>query len=132
MIDASLAALWEVDALPLELGIALTLASGGRAETRVTVEPRHVNIHGICHGGLIFTLADTCFGFAAHSSGAERAVTQAANISYISPAKVGEVLTARAAVISRAGRTGIIDVTVTAGDGRTVALLRGQARFLPG
>lgn len=121
-----------MDALPLELGIALTLASGGQAETRVTVEPRHVNIHGICHGGLIFTLADTCFGFAAHSSGAERAVTQAANISYISPAKVGEVLTARAAVISRAGRTGIIDVTVTAGDGRTVALLRGQARFLPG
>lgn len=121
-----------MDALPLELGIALTLASGGQAETRVTVEPRHVNIHGICHGGLIFTLADTCFGFAAHSSGAERAVTQAANISYISPAKVGEVLTARAAVISRAGRTGIIDLTVTAGDGRTVALLRGQARFLPG
>ena len=132
MIDPALAALWEGDAMPLELGITLRAARAGRAETQVTIEPRHVNIHGICHGGLIFTLADTCFGFAAHSSGAERAVTQSASISYISPGKVGEVLTASAVIISRAGRTGIVDVTVTAGDGRTVALLRGQARFLGG
>ena len=48
MIDPTLAALWEVDALPLELGIALRAASGGQAETEVTIEPRHVNIHGIC------------------------------------------------------------------------------------
>lgn len=130
MIDPTLAALWEVDALPLELGIALIAASGGSAETRVTVEPRHVNIHGICHGGMIFTLADTCFGFAAHSAGAERVVTQAASINFISPALVGEVLTARGGKVSHAGRTGIYDVTVTGGDGRIVALLRGQARFL--
>ena len=130
MIDPTLAALWAVDALPLELGIALLAAHGGQAETRVTVEPRHANTLGICHGGMIFTLADTCFGFAAQSLGAERVVTQAASINFLSPGQIGEVLTARGAMVSRSGRTGIFDVTVTGGDGRIVALLRGQARFL--
>ena len=103
----------------------------GFARLTLTVRPDHLNGHQICHGGVIFALADSAFAFACNSHN-RLAVAQHNQISYLSPGRLGEVLTAEAREISRAGKSGITDVVVTGGDGRQVALFRGASRTLPG
>ncbi len=127
-------ALWRADPAPLALGIQLLRARDGEAELALDLGPQHGNIHKLCHGGVIFTLADTAMGFAALSGGADgetlTALTQGATINFITPARAGERLTAAARLAARHGRSALYDVTVTADDGRQVALMRAQARFV--
>ncbi len=126
--------LWQNDPAPLALGIRLLRARGGESELALSVGAAHGNIHGLCHGGVIFTLADTAMGFAALSGGADgetvTALTQSATINFLSPARAGEELVARAVLAGRHGRSALYDVTVVASEGRQVALMRAQARFL--
>lgn len=129
MISDRIAAIWNGPGLQRELGMDLRAAGPEGAELRLTLSERHLNLQGMAHGGTIFALADVALGMAANA-GPERAVTQEAQIHYVSPAHPGEVLTARSTLLSRHGRTGLYDVRVTAQDGRLVAALRGQARFL--
>jgi acyl-CoA thioesterase len=107
------------------LGIELADYGPGWARTRMTVRDDMVNGHGICHGGMIFSLADTAFACACNSWGP---VTVAAgcDIVFVAPARGGDVLTAEARVRSRYGRSGIYDVTVVHGD-RLVAEFRGRS-----
>jgi acyl-CoA thioesterase len=107
------------------LGIELTGYGAGWASTRMTVRDDMVNGHGLCHGGLIFSLADTAFACACNSWGP---VTVAAgcDIVFVAPARGGDVLVAEARVRSRYGRNGIYDVTVRHGD-RLVAEFRGRS-----
>ena len=120
-VEAMLAA----DAASRMLGIKLAGYGPGWARTTMTVRDDMVNGHGICHGGLIFSLADTAFACACNSWGP---VTVAAggDIVFIAPARTGDVLTAEARVRSRYGRNGIYDVTVTH-DARLVAEFRGRS-----
>lgn len=120
-VEAMLAA----DAASRMLGIELAGYGPGWARARMTVRDDMVNGHGICHGGLIFSLADTAFACACNSWGP---VTVAAggDIVFIAPARNGDVLTAEARVRSRYGRNGIYDVTVTHG-ARLVAEFRGRS-----
>ena len=77
------------------LGIELVEASAGRATTRVTVEPRHLNFTGACHGGLTFTLADAAFGFACNSHFAtawQRRWGRLMHMVYNRTVRAGEVL----------------------------------------
>jgi acyl-CoA thioesterase len=90
-----------------------------------------VNGHGICHGGFIFALADSAFAFACNSFN-RRAVAQSNTITYLRPAKLHDVLTARAVQTASAGRSGITDVTVTDQAGRQVAVFRGLSRSIEG
>jgi acyl-CoA thioesterase len=126
--------LWQKDPAPQTLGIRLLRARDGEAELALSVGAVHGNIHGLCHGGVIFTLADTAMGFAALSGGANgaavTALTQGATINFLSPAREGEELLARAVLAGRHGRSALYDVTVSASEGRQVALMRAQARFL--
>ena len=113
------------DAASRMLGIELAGYGPGWARAQMTVRNDMVNGHGICHGGLIFTLADTAFACACNSWGP---VTVAAgcDIVFIAPASDGDVLTAEARVRSRYGRNGIYDVTVTHG-ARLIAEFRGRS-----
>jgi acyl-CoA thioesterase len=113
------------DAASRMLGIELAGHGPGWARTRMTVRDDMVNGHGICHGGLIFSLADTAFACACNSWGP---VTVAAggDIVFVAPARNGDVLTAEARVRSRYGHNGIYDVTVVHGD-RLVAEFRGRS-----
>jgi acyl-CoA thioesterase len=113
------------DAASRMLGIALDDHGPGWARTRMTIRDDMVNGHGMCHGGIIFSLADTAFGCACNSWGS---VTVAAgcDIVFIAPAHLGDVLVAEARVRSRYGRGGIYDVTVRHGD-RLVAEFRGRS-----
>jgi acyl-CoA thioesterase len=118
------------DAAARLLGIELAGYGPGWARTRLTVSDDMVNGHGSCHGGVIFSLADTAFACACNSWGP---VTVAAgcDIVFVAPAKAGDILTAEARVRSRYGRHGIYDVTVMDDDGRLVAEFRGRSHQLP-
>lgn len=103
----------------------------GRAVISMPVRADMANGHGICHGGFIFTLADSAFAFACNSYN-HRVVAQHNSITYLAPGHLGEQLTATAVEVSRAGRSGIYDVTVTGADGRQLALFRGHSRQIKG
>ena len=118
------------DAASRMLGIELADYGPGWARTRMTVRDDMVNGHGICHGGLIFSLADTAFACACNSWGP---VTVAAgcDIVFVAPARGGDVLVAEARMRSRFGRYGIYDVTVADGD-RLIAEFRGRSHQMRG
>ena len=113
------------DAASRLLGIELVDHGPGWAITRMTVTGDMVNGHGMCHGGLIFSLADTAFACACNSWGP---VTVAAggDIVFVAPARRGDVLLAEARVRARYGRNGVYDVTVTQGD-QLIAEFRGRS-----
>ena len=87
----------------------------GTATVSMVVRADMVNGHGIGHGGLTFTLADTAFAFACNTYN-RRTVAQAAEIRFLAPTRLDDVLVARAAERSRQGRDGIYDIAVHAGD----------------
>ena len=109
------------------LGFALVEIGPGRAVLRFTVAPHHLNSAGVCHGGIVFALADSALGSASCSHGIQ-ALAQHADIHWLKTAREGDVLTATAAQVSRAGRTDVCDVAVTRPDGELVATLRGMTR----
>ncbi|MFJ2145327.1 hotdog fold thioesterase [Glutamicibacter sp. NPDC087831] len=110
------------------LGIRVLSASKGRATAVLQVEADMANGHGIAHGGYVFAVADTAFAMAANTFGAGIATAEA-DISYLSPAHIGEELVAQAEVTFHEGRRMIVDVLVRAGK-RTVAVYRGSGRAL--
>lgn len=124
-------AMWAGDAASRWLGMRLEEVGPGYARMTMAVRDDHLNGHGICHGGVIFSLADSAFAFACNSHN-RQAVAQHNQISYLSPGRGGETLTAEAREVSLAGRSGLTDVTVTGGDGRMVALFRGASRMIGG
>ncbi len=123
--------MWDDDPASQGLGMSLDMIGPGQAVMSMTVRPDMSNGHGICHGGFIFTLADSAFAFACNSYN-HRVVAQHNSITYLAPGKLGERLVATASEASRTGRSGIYDVTVTGEDGRRVALFRGHSRQISG
>ena len=129
--EKSAEAMWARDRSSKWLGARLDSVGPGTAVMSFEVEDHHLNGHDICHGGFIFTLADSAFAFACNSYN-QATLAQQNSITYVSPGRGGERLTATAVEVSRMGRSGIYDVTVTAPDGRTVALFRGLSRAIKG
>jgi acyl-CoA thioesterase len=123
-------AMWRDDDASQGLGMEILDVKAGQATLAMTVKPHMVNGHGIAHGGFIFLLADSTFAFACNSHN-ERTVAAQCNISFIKPGKLGDRLVATAREISRSGRSGIYDVSVTVDD-TAVAELRGHSRTVGG
>jgi acyl-CoA thioesterase len=112
------------------LGIELVDVGPGRARMRMRVTETMVNGHAIAHGGLVFALADSAFAVACNSHGTVT-VASGADITFVSPGRLGDVLVADAVEHARFGRSGLTDVTVTRqDDGSVVALFRGRSRSL--
>ena len=124
-------AMWASDDASKWLGFTLDSVGPGVAVMSMTVERHHTNGHDICHGGVIFSLADSAFAFACNSYN-RVAVAQMNTISFIAPGALGDRLTARAHEVSLRGRSGIYDVTVTKGDGAVIAEFRGCSRIIKG
>ena len=122
-------AMWADDPATHSLAMALDDVGPGTARLSMDVQPHMVNGHGLCHGGYIFTLADSAFAFACNTYH-DRVVAQHCAITYIRPAQSGMRLTATAIERSRTGRSGIYDVTVTTADGTVIAEFRGNSRSL--
>lgn len=110
------------------LGIELVDLGPGTATVTMTVRPDMVNGHAIGHGGFVFLVADTAFACACNSWG-PTTVAAGADISFVRPVHLGDVLTAHAVERSRHGRSGIYDVTV-ATPGAVVAEFRGRSRTI--
>lgn len=124
------AEMFGADRASRRLGIRITEFAEGAAEGTMTVTEDMLNGHGTCHGGQVFLFADTVFSCACNSRGTA-AVAAKADIVFVSPARAGDVLRARAREQVAFGRNGIFDVTVTRDDGTVVALFRGHSRALP-
>lgn len=129
-ITPQMQAFWAADPAPHAMGVELIEARDMRAELRLRLEARHLNGHRTAHGGVVHLLADCAAGFAANSTG-DQAVTQTNTITFVSPGKLGESLTAKGAFLTRSGRSALFDVTVTGEDGRMVAVMRAQMRYIP-
>jgi len=124
-------ALWLDDTASRALGMKLLDVRSGHAVISMAVRDDMVNGHGICHGGFMFTLADSAFAYACNSYD-ERAVAQHCSVTFIAPAKRGDILKAEAREVSRTGRSGIYDVTITGAQGERIAEFRGHSRTIGG
>jgi len=129
--EACAAAMWQDDRAAKALGIEIFDVSSGMASAALTIVESMVNGHDICHGGYIFTLADTAFAYACNSYD-QRTVAQHCSIDFLAPAHSGDKLIARAVERSRRGRSGIYDVNVSTEDGRAIAEFRGLSRTIKG
>jgi len=129
--EKSAAAMWSTDTASQSLGMRIDHIAPGAADLSMVITAAMLNGHGIAHGGYIFTLADSAFAFACNSYN-NRVVGQHCQVTYLSPGKLGERLTATATETSLTGRSGIYDVTVTGEDGRTVVIFRGHSRQVSG
>jgi acyl-CoA thioesterase len=118
------------DAPARAFGLSLRRAAPGEAELEMTVSQNGLNTFGTCHGGVLFTLADTALSIACNSHGCQ-SVAQQCSITFVRPARPGDRLIVRALERCRTGRSAIYDCTVTnADDGKIVAEFRGHSRTI--
>ncbi len=123
--------MWARDRATNALGMKIEAVRPGYARISMTVRGDMVNGHHICHGGLIFTLADSAFAYACNSYN-KNTVASACNIDFLAPGREGDTLDAEAVEQSQAGRTGVYDVTVRDSAGKTIALFRGKSYRISG
>jgi acyl-CoA thioesterase len=119
-------ALYDRDMASQALGIRLREVRADFIRATMTVRADMVNGHQTCHGGLVFSLADSAFAFCCNSGNAVT-VGAAATIDYLAPARAGDELTAVATMSWRSGRTGLCDVVVSNQRGEKVAVFRGRS-----
>ena len=113
------------------MGMELLACEPGRAVMRMPVQALHLNGHQICHGGFIFTLADSTFAFACNSHN-KNAVAAGCSIEFLRPAHAGDVLTCEGVEQTLSGRHGIYDIRVTNAAGQVVAMFRGKSAQIKG
>lgn len=113
------------------MGIEIVSVTPGRAVLRMAVKALHLNGHKICHGGFIFTLADTTFAYACNSYN-RNAVAAGCSIEFLKPSLEGDVLTCEGQEQVLQGRHGIYDMKVSNQKGEVVAMFRGKSAVIPG
>ena len=123
--------MWLDDRASKGLGMSIQRIAPGEAVISMTVRKDMTNGHGICHGGFIFTLADSTFAFACNTYD-QRTVAQQCAVTFLRSVHEGETLTAHAIERARAGRGGIYDVTVRDSHNTVIAEFRGHSRTISG
>jgi len=113
------------------LGITLDEIGPGYARMSLRVAASMGNSHGMCHGGMIFALADSAFAYACNSHN-HNAVASGCAIEFLAPAQVGDLLAAEARERTLAGRNGIYDVDVRDQHGKLIATFRGKSHRIAG
>jgi acyl-CoA thioesterase len=103
----------------------------GRAVVRMLVRESMLNGHDICHGGLIFTLADSTFAYACNSRN-KATVASGCSIEFLKPGRLGDVLTCEGLEQVLQGRHGIYDMRVSNQHGEVVATFRGRSTQVQG
>ena len=131
LAEAAAAAMYARDRVSLALGIKLLAVGPGRASMQMPVREDMANVHNTCHGGLIFTLADSTLAYACNSHN-RNAVAVTCVIEYMRPADVGDVLTATGLEQGLEGRNGVYDIHVENQKGELVALFRGKSTQIKG
>lgn len=124
-------AMWSRDHVAKAMGMTLDEVKPGYARLSMLVRQDMVNGHAICHGGMVFTLADTAFAYACNSYNLNT-VASACHIDFLAPSHLGDTLVAEGVERAQGGRTGVYDVTVKTGGGMTIALFRGKSARIKG
>ena len=112
-------------------GIVIEEARAGYARLSMKVRADMLNGHGIVHGGMVFSLADTAFAYVCNGKN-EKSVAAQASIVFLGSAQEGETLIAEGAEAATAGRSGVTRVSVRTSDGRALAEFTGYSRTLGG
>ena len=121
--------MYDADAASQRLGITIDVAEPGKVTATMRVREDMINGFDVCHGGLLFTLADTAFAFACNAYN-DLSVAASANVEFLQAARVGDVLTATASEEHRGRRGGLYAVEVVNQDGARIALFRGRSAAL--
>jgi acyl-CoA thioesterase len=129
--ERAAAALYERDRASQALGMRLAAVRPGWARVTMRVRADMVNGHQVCHGGIVFALADSAFAFACNSHN-ESTVAAAASIDFLSGAREGDELTAEASELWRTRRNGIYEIGVRNQRGERIALFRGRSHRIDG
>jgi acyl-CoA thioesterase len=124
-------AMWRDDRASKALGMQVLAIGPGTATLSMAVRDDMLNGHDICHGGLITTLADSTFAFACNAYN-EVTVASGFDVNLVTAARLGDVLTATASEVNKAGRTGVYDIDVRNQRGERVAAFRGRSYTLKG
>jgi acyl-CoA thioesterase len=124
-------AIWKDDHASQALGMRVLAVGPGSATLCMTVRQDMLNGHAICHGGLITTLADSTFAFACNAYN-ELTVASGFDVNLLASARLHDVLTASALELSKAGRTGVYDVSIRNQRGEPVAAFRGRSYSVKG
>src|SRR5690606_10547786 len=131
LAELSAQVMYENDAASQGLGMQLMSVAPGCSGMSMTIRRDMLNGHKTCHGGFIFSLADSAFAFACNSRN-EVTVASGCTIDFLAPASEGDVLVAEAVEYSLAGRVGVYDVHVRNQDGKRIAVFRGRSYRLRG
>jgi len=131
LANAVAQAMYQNDRASQALGMVLDEVRPGYARMSMAVRPDMLNGHEICHGGMIFTLADSTFAFACNSYNINT-VAAACSIEFMRPVAGGELLTAEAVEQLLSGRHGVYDIRVSNRAGEVVALFRGKSTQIRG
>jgi acyl-CoA thioesterase len=131
LAERVVASMWPRDTASQGLGMRIVRIAPGHAELAMTVRADMLNGHAICHGGFIFTLADSTFAYACNSYNLNT-VASGCGIDFIAPAREGDVLTAVGQERSASGRTGVYDIDVVNQRGEKIALFRGKSYRIKG
>jgi acyl-CoA thioesterase len=123
--------MWANDRASKALGMAVVGIGPGRAVLTMTVREDMLNGLDICHGGLVTTLADSAFAFACNAYN-EITVASGFDVNLLAPARLDDLLTARAVELNRSGRTGVYDVVVSNQRGEAIAAFRGRSYTMKG
>ncbi|MDX7986088.1 hydroxyphenylacetyl-CoA thioesterase PaaI [Xenorhabdus sp. 12] len=121
--------LYAKDTCAKNMGIHIEHIDAGVARLSMTIMPNMLNGHQSCHGGILFSLADTAFAYACNSQG-HAAVATSGTIDFIRPALAGDHLIATASEKYQGKNTGLYNVEIINQEGKTVALFHGRAHRL--
>jgi len=124
-------AMYARDRASQALGMHIVRVGAGQAEVSMRVRADMLNGHLTCHGGFIFSLADSAFAFACNSYNLVT-VASGCTIEFVAPARENDLLTASARERSVSGRTGVYDIEVTNQDGAAIAFFRGKSYRIKG
>jgi len=118
--------MYERDAAIKLLDMSIEVTGVGCAEARCEVRSEMLNGFGICHGGYLFTLADTAFAYACNSCN-KITLAAGASIEFLRAANLGDQLVAIATERYRGRKSGFYDVVVRNQDDEEVAIFRGRS-----
>jgi acyl-CoA thioesterase len=118
--------MYERDAAIKQLGINVEVTGVGSAEARFEVRSEMLNGFGLCHGGYLFTLADTAFAYACNT-GNKVTLAAGASIEFLRPGKLGDRIIATANETHRGVKIGFYDVLLKNQDGEDIAVFRGRS-----
>ena len=113
------------------LGMTVDESRPGYARLNMRVRKEMLNSYGNCHGGMIFTLADSAFAHACNTRN-HVSVAVSCQVEFLVAVTAGQILIAEAVEQYLQGKNGVYDVRVTSNDDTLVALFRGKSRAVRG